>query len=66
MKIHTKIAWILALIATIAIFFGTFAQFPTTNIFRILGQLCGSAVIGLIVFGISFGIGGLIAGITKR
>jgi len=66
MKTHTKIAWILALIVTIILFGGTFIQFPTTNMVRVLGQFAGSASVGIVVFLISYGIGALVVRVKRR
>ena len=65
MKTHTKIAWILALMVTIILFGVTFIQSPTANIASILGLLASSAVAGIVVFLVSYGIGALVVRIKK-
>jgi len=62
---HQKIAIILASLVTAGLFIMTFVQFPTNNIFRILGQLLASASLGLIVYFIAYAIGSFISKITK-
>lgn len=66
MRTHTKIALILGLIAAMVPWSCTFVQFPTTDIFRLLGQLVPCAFLGLLVFGITYAIGALIVKSRRR
>ena len=65
MKTHTKIAWILAGTVAGVFFLVTFIQFPTGNLFRILGQLVGSAGLGIVIFFITYGLGSLIVRVKR-
>ena len=60
MKTVKKISWVLGLIMGVGLFLLTFIQFPTTKLFRILGQLLGSTAVGIVVFWVTYGIGSLV------
>lgn len=60
MKIHRKIAWLLALIVTLIFFLATFIQSPTYDIARLLGRLAASAGVGIVVFLVTYVIGALV------
>lgn len=67
MKRHTKIAWILALALTSILFGVTFSQIPATFPFleRFALSAISSAVVGVIVFFITYGIGSFIVWLKK-
>lgn len=65
MKTHTKIAWILAGTVAGVCFAATFIQSPTMNPFTILGQLVGSAGLGIVIFFITYGLGSLIVRVKR-
>jgi len=65
MKTHRKVAWILALIVTIIVFFVTFMQSPSSDVARVLGQLVTSVGVGIIVFLVSYAIGALVVRIRQ-
>ncbi|MFC2033806.1 hypothetical protein ACFLTT_00160 [Chloroflexota bacterium] len=60
MKAVKKISLVLALIIGVGLFLLIFIQFPTTNMFRIFGQLAGSFIVGVVVYWITYGIGSLV------
>jgi purine-cytosine permease-like protein len=66
MKTVWRISWILGLIIGVALFLGTFLQFPSANMARVLGQLAGSLGVGAVVFLITYGIGALVVRVKNR
>ncbi len=66
MKVVWRLSWISGLVIALAIFLITFIQFPTFNVWRLLGQLAGSVGVGAVVFLIIWGLGALIVRIARR
>jgi len=64
-KTVKRISWILALIAVGTLFLLAFILYPTTSLFRALGQLSGAVGVGAIVFFIVYGVGSLVVRISK-
>ncbi len=65
MKPHRKIAWILCLATTVIMYVFTYAQNPTIEPARILGQFLGAAGGGIAVFLVVYVVGALSAKAKK-